>query len=219
MNHTSSKTFVHCVLSDALKRARFKGVMYTKQLSPFLLMIVMLISSALLNAADSIPSPTKLEIEMARSDSSVTSEVKLGEVSTPEVKLKISEVSVKTKSGNVLSGIKIELFSSNGSCIFSGCKETGSTDTLLLNSELVPVFLEELKEIESRNVGGYFGVARCRPSQPVPQAYCLESFKIDESDFGILVRTPQSWFKLNQVPPSDLGKIINRYGKSGDGGT
>lgn len=194
--------------------------MYTKQLSPFLLMIVMLVSSALLNAADSIPSPTKLEVELGRSDSSsVASEVNLGEVSTPEVKLNISEVSIKTKSGKVLSGIKIELFSRNGSCIFSGCTETGSTDTVLLDSELVPLFLEELKEIESRNVGGYFGVARCRPSQSVPQAYCLESFKIDESDFGILVRTPQSWFKLNQVPASDLGKIINRYGKSGDGGT
>ena len=32
-NITSSKTFVHCVLSDALKRARFKGVRFTSMIS------------------------------------------------------------------------------------------------------------------------------------------------------------------------------------------
>ena len=198
--------------------ARFKGVMYTRKISVSLQMILLLVFSSLVNGEESVPSPTKLELAWGLPDSSVRSEFKLGEVSASNVKMIISGVSVEIGNGEALSGIKIYLNSSNGSCIFSGCSESGNTDIIFLDSEFVPLILEELKEIGYRNRGGYSGVARCRPSQAVAQAYCLENFLIDETDFGILVRTPKAWFKFAGVSPGDLGEIISRYGTSSDGG-
>ena len=193
--------------------------MYARKISLYLQVVLLLVFSVCLNAEESVPSPTKLELALELPDSSVTNEFKLGEVSTPKAKIIISEVSVETRNGEALSGIKIYLSSSDGSCIFSDCTESGDTDIIFLDSELIPLILGELKEVGSRNLGGYFGIARCRPSQLVPQAYCLESFVLDESDFGTLIRTPRTWFKFDGLPPSDLGQIINRYGKSSDSGT
>ena len=186
--------------------------MFIRKISVYLQMILLLVFSSLANGAESVPSPTKLELAWGLPDSSKRSEFKLGEVSSSKAKMIISEVSLESANGEALSGIKIYLNSSNGSCIFSGCTDSGGADIIFLDAKAVPLILEELKEIGSRKRGGYFGIARCRPAQPVLQAYCLESFLIDETDFGILLRTPKAWFKFTGVLASDLGEIISRYG-------
>ena len=188
---------------------------HARRISFYPQLILLLVFSASINGAESVPSPTKLERAWNLPNSKMKSELKLGEVSTSTTRMTISQVSVETVGGETLSGIKIYLNSSIGACIFSGCSESGDTDLVFLDSEFVPQILAELKEVESRNLSGYFGIARCRPSQPVPQAYCLESFVINETDFGILVRTPKAWFKFTEVLPRDVGEIISRYSSKG----
>jgi len=184
--------------------------MYTKHISLFRA-ITLLAFCSIVNATESVPSPTKLEVTLRQMGSVIASEVELGTISTSKAELGISEISVKTGQGDVLKGIKIHL------------SDISSSDVVFLESERVSIFIQELKEIGNcqRHSAcvGYFGIARCRPSQPEPQAYCLENYKISESDYGTLIRTPKGWFKLNQILATTLIEVVNQYGKSSDGGT
>ncbi len=166
---------------------------------------------SIVNAAESISSPTKLEAAMMQTNSVVTSEIELGAISTSEANFKVSEISIKTEKGNVLNGIKIYLSNSDGS------------EDVFLESESVPLLLKELEEIGNCRrysaCDGYFGIARCRPSQSEPQAYCLENYNISNSDFGTLIRTTSGWYKLNQVLPAFLIEVVSRFGNSNNDGT
>lgn len=163
------------------------------------------------HAAESIPTPTKLEAALAQPGAVVETEIELGQVSSSGVEFAVYEVTVKAASGEVLNGIKIHLTNPSGS------------EDVFLESERVPLLLKELQEIENCKLyyscEGYFGIARCRPSQPEPQAYCLENFNISETDFGTLFRTPTGWFKLNQVSPNALIDVVSRYGSSKNDGS
>lgn len=156
--------------------------------------------------AESIPAPTAMQKILESADSVMISSKPLGELETDDSSIVFTSVTVRLDDDVIQEGLKINLSNRVGS------------EYVGLEAKLVSNFLAELAEIgrceQFSACGGYFGIARCRPSQPEPQAYCMENFSFSETEYGVLFRTPINTYRLVQVKPSDLIELVNSFDKT-----
>ena len=153
----------------------------------------------------SVPEPTQLhKVAFADGAKPVWSEP-LGEIESSDARATVSVIEVESPEGEQVRGMKIMLENST------------STDQIYLTESLLSNLQEELEflefsrqfddECQARNLCVH-GIAKCRPSQTVRQAYCPGRYATPNSEEGLILSTPRHSFKFPSVGTEQLSALI-----------
>ena len=129
----------------------------------------------------------------------------LGQIESSDARATVSVIEVESREGEKVRGMKIMLENST------------TTDQFYLTEGLLSNFQEELEflehsrqfddECQARDICVH-GIARCRPSQTVRQAYCPGRYATPNSEEGLIVSTPRHSFKFPSVGTEQLSALI-----------
>ena len=144
-----------------------------------------------------VPEPTHLGDVASAPGSKTTASQPIGEVDSADARAVFTLIEIETPEGEQASGIKVELASGDGQ------------DETYITDDLLPSLLEELEHLDYVHQQGEpcewprctRGIARCRPSQTIVQAYCLGIYRTADDQTGFLFSTPRRSFTFPDVQP------------------
>ena len=154
----------------------------------------------------SVPEPTHLHTVAIADGSKLVQSELLGEIKSVDARATISAIEVEGSDGEQVRGVKITLENST------------STDQIYLADSQLSNLRDELEQLElSRQFDEgcdatrlcMHGIARCRPSQTVRQAYCLGRYSTPNSEEGLNLTTPRYSFMFPSVGTEQLDALIN----------
>jgi hypothetical protein len=129
----------------------------------------------------------------------------VGDIDSSDARATVSVIEVESRQGDKVRGIKIMLENST------------STDELYLTENLLPNVRTELEQLEfslqfydkcdAKHLCMH-GIARCRPSQTVRQAYCPGHYSTPGSEEGLNMSTPGYSFMFPSVGTERLISLI-----------
>jgi hypothetical protein len=155
---------------------------------------------------DSIPEPTQFSVVASDETADMIVVGSPSSIDSDDSKAEIVVVEVVTSDGSHQSGVRILL------------KHAGQLDYLYLDASQVSRFRDELASFELRYGRGetceaigrcVHGIARCRPSQAVQQAFCLSFYSTPDGKQGVSVSTPRYLFIFPSTEPSVFVSAIN----------
>jgi hypothetical protein len=140
----------------------------------------------------SIPEPSQLGVVASDSDAQVIAIGSSRRIESSESTAEIAVVEVVASDGERQRGVRVSL------------ESAGGTDEIYLDSGQAAQLRDELAGLE-----GWYerdatceairycvrGVARCRPSQSVRQAYCPSVYVTPEGEQGVILSTPRFSFR------------------------
>lgn len=158
-------------------------------------------------ASASIPEPTELSVVATRTDARLLWSRDVDWIRSADAKAAITAIEVAGQEGQRIPGISISLSSSD------------AVDTLYLAESELHRFLDELAELASSvELAGstrceattycLTGIARCRPSQAIPQAFCPGIFTSPTRESGFALSTPRRSFMFPSVGPSNFAAAM-----------
>jgi hypothetical protein len=200
----SQKPLQFAFAADLIVRRREGAAM------KYALAACLLLSAATAGAEESdegsIPEPTELSIlasdamnEMAVAGSPIS-------IESEESNASLTVVEVLAADGHEARGVRLSL------------QNASQEDELYLDSNQLAQVLDEfvgLKQWYERNetCGAQkrcvHGIARCRPSQTVRQAFCPGFYSTPDGERGVLVSTPRNSFLFPSVEPSVFASAIS----------
>ena len=146
--------------------------------------------------AQSIPDPTDSSAMAVDADSQVLIVNEVSEIRSSEARALVTIVELGPDDRRQL-GIRLLLENDSGS------------DEVYLDSTQATQFSNELAGLNTDydsdgNCSGlcYHGIARCRPSQSVDQAYCPETYRTVDEERGLRLRTPRQSFRYPATRPT-----------------
>ncbi len=154
----------------------------------------------------SVPEPTRLHTIASADGSKLVWSELLGRIESSDARATVSVIEVESPEEERVRGMKIMLENSR------------STDQIYLTESLLSVLQEELEFLEfSRQFDDecqaqrfcMHGIARCRPSQTVRQAYCPGRYTTANSEEGLSLSTPRHSFKFPSVGTEHLNALID----------
>lgn len=156
----------------------------------------------------SISEPTPLQSLAMKPESEFVWSKEVTRIESTRSTATVSAIEVEGADGELLRGILVEL--ENGE----------ASDAFYIDGEHVRQFMSELAQLEPSQPPGESktpcrakntcrgGVARCRPSQTIPQAYCPEFYTTADLEEGIFLWTPRDYFRFPWIRPSALFAAI-----------
>ena len=157
----------------------------------------------------SVPEPTHLHAIASAEGSQIVSYTAVGEIASVDATAVIASIEVEGHNGQRVRGIKIQMQNA-----------TTSYDIYITDS-LLAGFRAELQELEHTKAWYgkcqakricVHGIARCRPSQSEPQAYCPAHYTTPDADHGLILDTPHGAFSFPGVTASQLNTLIGTLG-------
>ncbi len=154
----------------------------------------------------SVPEPTQLQAVASADDSILVRQEVLGEIETTDARASVSAIEIETPGGEKERGVKISL------------ENSISTDRIYVTDNQVTNLREELKELDfASQFDGecqakhrcIYGIARCRPSQTVSQAYCPSRYSTPKSEKGLILSTPRYSFLFPSVETGQLDTLLS----------
>ena len=154
----------------------------------------------------SIPNPTEIGTAATVDGSIVETVGSPRLIESDKSVAELAVVEVVDSSGAVSRGVRIDL------------RDDDHHETLYLGADHVAQFRDELAGfVEYFERGGacgaqsrcIHGVARCRPSQTEPQAFCPSFFTTPDGKQGVFLSMPQFSFSFPNVEPSILIDAID----------
>jgi hypothetical protein len=157
----------------------------------------------------SAPEPTQLEVWAGQSGSRITKSEEVGRIESADAQAVITAVVAERphNAPSYVRGVRIDL------------RNASSTDQIYVDESKLVYLKHELDGMDCgvarmRNESGAIhrihGIARCRPSQSVPQAYCPGYYIGPESE-GLSVSTFSGGsFRFPSIRPSLLADAIGR---------
>ncbi len=155
----------------------------------------------------SVPEPTRLHsAALADGSKRVWSEL-IGGIESDDAHAAVSIIVIESRQRERVRGIEITLESST------------ATDRIYVPEGLLTNFRDELEHLEfSRQFANkceaqrlcLYGIARCRPSQPIRQAYCPGRYSTPGSEEGLNLSTPRHSFTFPSVGTEQLISLISK---------
>lgn len=158
-----------------------------------------------MQASQSIPYPTPLQALATHPEARILWTEEVARIETPEAATVITALEVENPDEeSPARGILVEL------------ESAGAEDEFFVDSADIKQFMNELAGLEpliSKSYSGepcgakhscISGIARCRPSQHIPQAYCPEVRTFTAGGQALILRTPEIYFEFPDVPPSAM---------------
>lgn len=153
-----------------------------------------------------IPEPTDLAVLATQRSARVVWSADAGEVESADARAVLTAVTLAGAHGRRLRGVRIRL------------ENAGARDEVYLGEDALAQLHEELASLEPQGGGAgsscdarrvcMRGVARCRPSQTVPQALCPVFYQTAEGQVGLGLSTPRHAFRFPSQRPSVLADAI-----------
>jgi hypothetical protein len=133
----------------------------------------------------SMPEPTDLAVEASNPGAQVREFAASRKVESGDSSAEIDAVEVIAPGGVRLPGVRVSL------------QHSGDSDQIYLDAAQARQFRDELAKLEGGTQGCeaseicVYGIARCRPSQTVRQAYCPGVYEKKSGERGIALSTPR----------------------------
>lgn len=156
----------------------------------------------------SIADPTPLQVLATLPGTKLTWSQEVYPVESRESTARVTAIELEGANGQRHHGILVQLDGEDAS------------DAIYIDQKYARQFMSELAHLEPAGPPGepptahggrrsYFeGIARCRPSQQVAQAFCPEYYTdyeaVPEPEEGLYLRTPRAHFRFPWVRPSAL---------------
>lgn len=164
-------------------------------------MLALASSSLALADERSVPDPTELATQMQAP--SITIEVRdsAARIESEDARADFSGVTVWFPDGRVARGVRVSL------------ADVNRLDDLYLDYEQLAQLRDELSDNNAwfdRNEACeaqyqcVHGVARCRPSQPVRQAFCPGFYTTPDGERGVILSTLRGAFRFPSVSPAEF---------------
>jgi hypothetical protein len=149
-------------------------------------------------AESSIPEPTDLSVAALQTGVTLVWSQVVGQIQSTGANAVITAVELTSRDGQRIHGVTVSLSSAD------------ATDKLYLGGFELLRFRDELAELASVGLGTpceainscVTGIARCRPSQTVLQAYCPWVYTTSTSEEGFGLSTPRHSFQFPSISPS-----------------
>lgn len=154
----------------------------------------------------SVPEPTQLHTAALAERSNLIWSELLGEIQSADARAEILAIEVEGPDGERVLGEKISFENST------------AEDQLYITDTLLPNLRYELADLESESqVAGecqaknrYIrGIARCRPSRTVKQAYCPSHYSAPNSGSGMILSTPRHSFSFPSIGAAQFETLIS----------
>ena len=154
----------------------------------------------------SIPEPTELSILVSDANNDIVVASSPRSIESEGSKASFTVVEVLTADGKQARGVRLSLQSAS------------QEDELYLHSNQLAQLRDELARLNRRyqrneKCGAQkrcvHGIARCRPSQVVRQAFCPGFYSTPDGERGVLVTTPLNTFLFPSVEPSVFASVTS----------
>lgn len=170
----------------------------------------LLLQAALVGAEDfgenSIPEPTQFSVVVSDAGEDaivVDGPIRIG---SDDSKVNLTVIEVATADGKRLRGVRLLL------------QNASQDDNLYLDANQVDQLRDEFAGLEQwferdETCGAVKecvqGVARCRPSQTVRQAFCPGFYSTSDGERGVLISTPRYSFRFPSMEPSVFVEAVD----------
>ena len=153
----------------------------------------------------SVPEPTHLYTVAVAAGSTLVWSQRLGEIESVDARATISVIAVEGYDGKRVRGMKLML------------EDSMMTDQIYLPESLLSNLRDELEQLEDWHQVDrkceakelcIHGIARCRPSRTVSQAYCPSRYSKPNSEEGLILSTPHHMFMFPVVGTEQLSTLI-----------
>lgn len=157
------------------------------------------------HASQSIPHPTPLQSLALQPEVQITWSEEIARIESADTIAVVTAIEVENPKDETLTrGVLVELESED------------NADQFFVDRTYLRQFMNELVKLEpsistdhqdrpceaSHSCIG--GIARCRPSQHIPQAFCPEMRIFVAGGTALILRTPKNYFEFPEVLPSAL---------------
>ena len=178
----------------------------------FILAHAMLACPAHADPEQSIPQPTPLEAMLADAGTTVIWKKEVRRLESLGSTAVITAVEAQSADGRFRSGVRVDLASGDSANVFYVDKVlAGQFKQELAGLEPFYPATDLGANCETLSPGRMEGVARCRPSQHVPQAFCPVYYVEADSDCveGLVLHSQVWSYRFPSVRPSDLFRAID----------
>lgn len=153
----------------------------------------------------SIPAPTAISALAAEKASDVTVTGRSITIKSNESSAEVTLIEIATANGEAVIGVMLKLQSPD------------QEDALYLDPDQADQIREEFVDLarwykRNEKCGAQrqcvHGIARCRPSQTIQQAFCPGFFSTPGGERGVIVSTPHGSFRFPSVEPAKFANAI-----------
>ncbi|MEM7219845.1 MAG: hypothetical protein AAF515_15865 [Pseudomonadota bacterium] len=157
-----------------------------------------------------MPFPTSLGVAASAEGAEALWRRSIGSIESADATASVTAIAVSTREGEQVRGVLIELRNSTTN------QQVFITDTLLASFQYELRVLERTRRLGPRCESGLCvqGIARCRPSQPVPQAYCPGLYRTKDAVDGFILSAPDASFLFPAVKLDAIEALIVESGRA-----
>lgn len=155
---------------------------------------------------DSVPAPTVLESRVVAHEVEVSDVAPTHALSSEETRATLTAIAAKGQGGDTIRGAQLSLV------------DDAAHGVLYLDYAQLVRFRDEYADMTrwyerqtpcGATVRCVQGVARCRPSNTIPQAWCPGFFTTPDGERGALIGTPNGTFEFPGVSPAELAALAD----------
>lgn len=150
----------------------------------------------------SIPEPSKLTRLALNAGTDVHTIGRAAVVESLEAAANVAAVQLRTPDGTSHSGLRVELRTAADSELLY----IDAAEAAQLRNEFASLKSPSPCEATSMCV---MGVARCRPSQAVRQAFCPGAYATPQGEHGVLMSGSKASFRFPTVSPAEFSAAID----------
>jgi hypothetical protein len=150
----------------------------------------------------SVPEPTRMAVMASRLDARVATVGELQRIDSNDAVAEIAGIEISAGDKRE-QGVRIDLRNESGA------------DSLYLDAQQGRRLRDDLTQLERNSelacesgIHCAGGIARCRPSQSVAQAFCPTAYRTREGKWGISISTPGSYFAFPGVKAADFSSVL-----------
>ena len=150
----------------------------------------------------SVPEPTRMAVMASRLDARIATIGDLRRVESNDAIAEIATIEISAAAERE-KGIRIDLRNASGA------------DSLYLDAQQGRRLRDDLAQLDRNSelacesgIHCAGGIARCRPSQSVAQAFCPTAYRTREGEWGISISTPDGYFEFPGVKAADFSSDL-----------
>ncbi|MEM9531567.1 MAG: hypothetical protein AAGA23_11660 [Pseudomonadota bacterium] len=151
----------------------------------------------------SIPDPTALQAAATATGAETLWSNTIGDINTVDAHAEVRVIEVASGTGERVRGVAIAL------------RHAAAEDHVYVPAALIAQVRQELQHLEFTKqfdreceTRCTHGIARCRPSQSEPQAFCPARYRTGGPDRGFLLSTPRNAFSFPGEEASRLDALL-----------